>query len=141
MIEKPLSRVSLIQAVSRLLRASPLRGLARVAFETRVHLSHSTEALWGTARNLSRGGIFVEVPCSMPPRTEVSLEFALPDGAAPLAPTAQVIWRRLAAGGNAEGMGLQFLALDRESARRIDEYVYERAARGTPLASAAGGAP
>jgi hypothetical protein len=55
----------------------------------------------------------------------VELEFRLPDGPVPIAPTAQVVWRRPGAPGAPNGLGLQFLALDGASAQRIEAFVYE----------------
>jgi uncharacterized protein (TIGR02266 family) len=136
-IAKPISRISLIQAVNRLLRGQPVRGLARVALSTRVQIVHGESAQWGTGRNLSRGGIFVEADLPMPPATEVSLAFELPGAPEPLAPTAQVVWRREAHRNQAPGMGLRFLALDRASVDWIDAFIYERAQRAL---AAAGGA-
>lgn len=132
-ITKPISRIMLIQAVNRFLRAQGLRGLARVTIETDVHIVHERREYWGTARNLSRGGIFVEADCPTPPDTEVALEFALPEAAQQLHPTAQVIWRREPRVGGPVGLGLRFLALDRASVAAIDAFVYER----VPTASAA----
>ena len=127
-IAKPISRIALIQAVNRLLRSQPLRGLARVSLEAKVQIVRGQQARWGTVRNLSRGGIFVESDHAMPPATEVALEFLLPEVKCPLAPTAQVIWHRPRAKGLPHGMGLQFLALDSTAAEAIDSFVYERAA-------------
>jgi len=127
-IAKPISRIALIQAVNRLLRGQPLRGLARVSLEAKVQIMHGQQKLWGTARNMSRGGIFVESDHAMPPATEVALEFRLPEAKHSLAPTAQVIWHRPPANGFAHGMGLQFLALDSAAAEEIDSFIYERVA-------------
>ena len=127
-IAKPISRIALIQAVNRLLRGQPLRGLARVALEARVQIVHGQQERWGTARNLSRGGIFVESDHAMPPATEVALEFWLPEANCSLAPTAQVIWQRPRANDLPHGLGLQFLALESFEAEAIDSFVYERAA-------------
>jgi len=124
-LAKPLSRVTLIHAVNRFLRTPVLRGLARVRLETAVRIRLPDEDAWGTARNLSRGGIFVELEHAISPRTEVELEFRLPDAAAPLAPTAQVVWHRPGAPGAPMGLGLQFLALDGASAQQIEAFVYE----------------
>lgn len=136
-VAKPISRIALIQAVNRFLRSQPARGLARVDLETPVHIVHTREHHWGTARNLSRGGIYVEAGAPMPRHTEVSLEFTLPEIEVPFAPTAQVIWRREAREGGAPGMGLQFLALDRDSADRIDAFVYQFAELAPPPLAAA----
>jgi uncharacterized protein (TIGR02266 family) len=142
-IEKPISRIALIQAVNRFLRGPRVRGLARVPIEAPVRIVAPPEDVWGVARNLSRGGIFVEAASPIPPATEVALEFQLPESPHAIAPTAQVIWRREHAADSPDGMGLQFLALDRESAASIDAFVYERAPgpaeNGTVLSAAGSG--
>ena len=124
-LAKPLSRVTLIHAVNRFLRSPLLRGLARVRLETAVRIRLPDEDAWGTARNLSRGGIFVELEHPISPSTEVELEFRLPDLPIPLAPTAQVVWHRPGAPDAPMGLGLQFLALDGASAQRIEAFVHE----------------
>ena len=125
-IAKPISRIALIQAVNRFLRSQPVRGLSRIPVETSVHIIHEPDDVWGTLRNLSRGGIFVESDFAMAPDTEVAVEFTLPESEGPLQSTAQVIWRRRGSREEPNGMGLQFLAIDRASVREIDSYVYER---------------
>ena len=126
-VEKPINRVSLIQAVNHFLRLA-VRGLVRVALETDVRIAAAEGELWGRSRNVSRGGIFVESEHALPPDSEVQLEFTLPESPGAISPTAKVVWRRVASRAVAAGLGLQFLRLDREAARRLDEYVYERAA-------------
>jgi uncharacterized protein (TIGR02266 family) len=124
-LAKPLSRVTLIRAVNRFLRPSILRGLARVSLDTAVRIRLPDEDAWGTARNVSRGGIFVELDHPILPSTEVELEFRLPEVDAPLAPTAQVVWRRPGGPDAPTGLGLQFLALDGASAQMIEAFVDE----------------
>ena len=139
-VAKPISRIALIQAVNRLLRGQPLRGLARVSLEAEVQIIHGQQELRATARNVSRGGIFVESDRAMPLAAEVALEFRLPEAKHSLAPTAQVIWHRPPANGFAHGMGLQFLALESAEAEAIDSFIYERAALPLDPAPAAAGA-
>lgn len=138
-IAKPIRRIHLIQAVNRFLRSQPVRGLARVPLETTVRVLHGERDLAATSRNLSRGGMFIETDAPLPTATEVALEFGLPDGRSPLVPTAQVVWSGEALDGSAHGMGLQFLALDRNSAERIDAFVYEHLPSAAPAALAMGG--
>ena len=138
-VAKPINRMSLIQAVSRFLRAGSLRGQARVPLSLPVKIRHEDDASWGTARNLSRGGMFVESEIRAEPGSELALAFELPEVEEPLASTAQVIWRR-EPGASAAGMGLRFLALDRGAAEEIDTYVYERAAPLPELAPPTAGA-
>ena len=129
-VEKPINRVSLIRAVNHFLRLA-VRGLVRVALETDVHIAAAECDLWGRSRNVSRGGIFVESEHALAPDSEVRLEFTLPESPGAISPTAKVVWRRPASRSAAAGLGLQFLRLDREAARRLDEYVYEHAALET----------
>ena len=135
-IEKPITRIALIQAVNRFLRSQPVRGLSRIPVETPVHIIRDPDDVWGTVRNVSRGGIFVESDFAMAPQTEVAVEFTLPEGEGSLQSTAQVIWRRRGSDAEPNGMGLQFLALDRASAREIESYVYEREILDDPKKSA-----
>jgi uncharacterized protein (TIGR02266 family) len=132
-VEKPIHRVSLIQAVNHFLRLA-VRGLVRVKLETDVRIAGSQGDVWAWSRNVSRGGIFVESERDLPPDSEVTLEFALPETGTAISPTAKVVWRRPASREIAAGLGLQFLKLDRDAARHLDEYVYERASLEPPRA-------
>lgn len=126
-LAKPLSRIQLNVAVARLLREKPARGLTRVGVEAevRVRLSRAESSAWGLARDLSRGGIFVESHGRLPVDTEVDLDFRLPNQSAPLRPTARVIWSGPHPKTGAPGMGLRFVRMDRSSTDRIDAYVHE----------------
>jgi uncharacterized protein (TIGR02266 family) len=127
-VEKPINRVSLIQSVNHFIRLA-MRGLVRVPLDTDVDLSLAKAASQGRSINVSRGGIFVETEQGCPePDTELRLSFALPEAPRRIAPTARVVWRRFETEGLLPGMGLQFLELDRESARQLDEYVYANTA-------------
>jgi uncharacterized protein (TIGR02266 family) len=128
-IAKPISRIALIQTVNRFLRGFDLRGQTRVAMVAEVQIEGPSELRHGIARNLSRGGIFVEAERTAAPQTEVALRFDLPDSKQPIRPTAQVMWCRERSPRSAAGMGMRFLALDRASVVRIEDYVYQRAAR------------
>ena len=131
-IAKPISRIALIQAVNRFLRGTGVRGLTRVPMVAEVHIQGASDLSHGIARNVSRGGIFVESERDLEPDSEVQLEFELPELPGALSPTAKVVWRRPATRSAISGLGLQFLKLDREAARRLDEYVYEHAVLDTP---------
>ncbi len=125
-IAKPISRIGLTQAVGRLLR-DRRAGLTRVPFESEVRLSPlaSDGEASGIARNLSRGGMFVQLSDPPSPHTELALRFTLPDSKEELAPTAVVVWTRRRVAGAPAGMGVQFLRVDRQSAERIEDYVYQ----------------
>ena len=124
-IAKPISRLALIQVVNRFLRSPHFRGLTRVAVETPVRIQVNNEHAVGHARNLSRSGIFVESDSTPAPATEVALRFRLPGVSDPLVPTAKVVWKRDHSEAALGGMGLQFLAIDPASIRRIEEFIYE----------------
>lgn len=132
-VEKPLSRVSLLQVVHRFLRHT-VRSLERVPLETEVRLSTGSTETWAWSRNVSRGGMFVEADETLEPDTELALEFRVPDSEVWAHPTARVAWRRPQCETLRPGMGLQFLKLDRETARWLDQYVYELGSPPAPEA-------
>lgn len=129
-LTRPLDRLSLLAATRRLLTAPAVQGLPRIDVETPVRLAREGAEAWGTVRNLSRGGIFIESEQAYPPATELQLEFPLPDGRAVLAPTAHVVWVRIPTRGSRTGMGLRFLGLDGASAHSLEHFVREH--RGAP---------
>lgn len=139
-VTKPLNRISLIQVVNRLMRPPELRGLTRVSIDEQIRIRCTSEDAWGTALNLSRGGIYVSAARRMPPDTEVELEFSLPESVSALSSTARVVWTHSEPAGSPDGMGMRFLGLDRSSAERIEEFVYTHAA-SSGVTSAAAGAP
>ncbi len=132
-LAKPLSRIQLNVSVARLLRNRGTRGLMRVQVdsEVRVCVSRSQSTAWCVARDLSRGGIFVESHGKLPLDTEVDLDFRLPNQNASLRPSARVIWTGKHPTTGTPGMGLRFVSLDRSSTDRIDAYVHERGPRET----------
>jgi uncharacterized protein (TIGR02266 family) len=138
-LSKPLNRVALLETVNRFLRFSTVRGLPRVEIDAPVRIRCGAIESWGQARNVSRGGLFVEAALSVPPRTEVALEFELPDTSRRLAPTARVVWQRGDKDGQRSGIGLRFVGLDARSARCLDDYVHERAPVALAVAMAEGG--
>ena len=133
-VAKPISRISLVEAVSRFLRSSRQPGLERVEMKTNVCIRGPGSEAWGRSLNLSRGGIFVAADRIIPLETEVEIEFQLPESPAPLASTARVVWGRERSRHGPRGMGLQFLALDRKSTHQIESFVYERASSPPPAA-------
>jgi CheY-like chemotaxis protein len=125
-LSKPIDRVSLVQAVDRIVRFTEIRGLARVDLASPVRVEVGREEHSGIGRNLSRGGMFIESAWA-PPAAEVRVHFRLPAVAEGLSPTARVMWRRGTPGPAPFGIGVQFLSLDRRSSERIDAFVYEYA--------------
>ncbi len=124
-IAKPIDRISFIRAVNRFLRSPHFRGLARVPMETSVRISAAGSNAVGNARNLSRGGLFVEAVCAAPIESELELQFRLPGAPEPINSTARVVWRSESVDAGPTSMGLQFLALDRRCVRSIEEFIYE----------------
>ncbi|MEB2343109.1 MAG: response regulator [Deltaproteobacteria bacterium] len=135
-IPKPVERLPLLAAARRLLDQRSPRGLPRIPVEAPVRLRQRRREWAGTARNLSRGGVFVESAELLAEHAELALELALPETPLALASTAQVIWTRAPDEDVAAGMGMRFLGLDRRTARRLSEYVEERLP--APLAFAGG---
>lgn len=125
-VEKPLHRTTLLHAVNRFLRIT-VRGLVRVPIDAEVRLSTEDGESWGWARNISRGGMFVEAESLLEPDTQLAVEFLMPEHDVSVSPTARVVWRRPPAPELTPGMGLQFLKLDRDLAQWLDEYVYQQA--------------
>jgi len=126
-VHKPINRLQLIEAVNRFLKLA-VRGLVRVPVDAEVRLAQSGHEAWGRARNVSRGGMYIESEVTPEPATELTLDFRLPVSGHPLAPTAQVVWRRAPHGDAATGgMGVRFLKLDPETSKLIDDFVYENA--------------
>jgi len=135
-IPKPVERLPLLDAARRLLDHASPRGLPRIPLDAPVRLRQRRREWGGTARNLSRGGVFVESPALLPTYAELELDLELPETPLALASTAQVIWTRPTDDDVVAGMGLRFLGLDRRTARQISEYVEERLP--APLAYAGG---
>jgi uncharacterized protein (TIGR02266 family) len=135
-IPKPVERLPLLDAARRLLDQSSPRGLPRIAVHAPVRLRQRRREWAGTARNLSRGGVFVESEALLHQHAELELALALPEAPLALASTVEVIWTRPGDEGLAAGMGLRFLGLDRPTVRRLSEYIEERLP--APLAFAGG---
>jgi uncharacterized protein (TIGR02266 family) len=123
-LSKPLSRAVLVEAVQRFTRFPVPRGLPRVSVVTPVRILRGDAEAWGTARNLSRGGMFVECDEALAPDQEIAVQFRLPGSPDDFRPTARVVWRREAQGGRS-GVGLRFLSLGAPAARELDDYVRE----------------
>jgi uncharacterized protein (TIGR02266 family) len=136
-VSKPISRMALVESVSRYLRTAANSGLTRVEVATNVRIRASDVEAWGRITNLSRGGIFIEADAVIPSETEVELEFELPETGQQLHPTARVVWAREgSAPGARSGMGLQFLAIDRDATQQIETFVFERARHDGPTTDA-----
>jgi CheY-like chemotaxis protein len=134
-IPKPMSRAVLLGTVNRFFRTPAPRGLPRAMIDAPVRIRVGESEVWGQARNVSRGGIFIEADLEVTPHSDVALDFELPDTARRFSPTARVIWRRgVEARSGRAGIGLRFVGIDSKSTRVLEEYVFERtASRSNPL--------
>lgn len=126
-LSKPIERPELLEAAQRLLTGTTPRALPRIQIEAPAWLRSSREEWAGTIRNLSRGGVYVESEQTAEPDTELELALTLPEIEGPVTSTAEVRWVRRE-GTQQVGMGMRFLALDRDSARALSHYVGERVA-------------
>lgn len=127
-LPKPLDRVLLLDTARRLLSEAP-RGLPRIPLAQPAQMRLARTAWDGLARNLSRGGVFVESARLVEPWSEVEFRMRLPETQDWLASTAQVIWTRDALPRHTAGMGLRFVTLDRRTERVLNEWVEERTPR------------
>jgi len=70
--------------------------------------------------NLSRGGIYLERTVPHPEGTLLNLRFSLPEDERPIECKGRIVYPRA---DQEFGMGLEFVELDDDEARRITEYV------------------
>jgi uncharacterized protein (TIGR02266 family) len=138
---KPLAREQLIHVTRHFLETGLTRGLPRVEVTTPVRLRTSLVQSWGTARNISRGGILVETDCELLPKTEVELDFALPASKSPMKPLAQVVWSRESEDLRLTSHGLRFLAIDPQTLRELDDFIQCFAPAPLAVAEGAMGEP
>lgn len=124
-LSKPVERPELLAAAQRLLSGPTPRGLPRIQIDAPAWLRTSGEEWSGTIRNLSRGGVYVESRRSAEPDTELEVALKLPDIETAVHSTAEVRWVRRD-NDRSVGMGMRFLALDRDSAKALSHYVGER---------------
>jgi len=129
-LSKPISRLALVETVQRFIRFSAPRGLPRVTVDTPVHLVSPDTDSWGVARNVSRGGMFIEMSSDFDSEKELRAEFELPEANETFSRTVRVVWQRAQWREQPAGLGVRFVDLDAPDARRLDDYVHERALPG-----------
>jgi len=142
-LTKPLSRSALLESVGRLARQDGPVGRPRAPLREPVRIRLDAGDCWGTLRNVSRSGVFVDAPGvfaqEIAAQGELEIDFRLPGTQQLFSPTAEVVWRQpldadTAASENAEnpsahvGLGMRFLALDADSLHELDDFVHEFAA-------------
>jgi len=123
MLCKPLAREQLIQVTRHFLETGLTRGLPRVDMATPVRLRTNLMQSWGTARNISRGGMLVETDCEFLPKAELELDFALPDSRHAMKPLAQVVWSTESDDLRLMSHGLRFLSIDAGTMRELDDFI------------------
>lgn len=123
MLCKPLCRDQLIGATRHFLETGLTRGLPRVDVQTPVRLRSPLVQSWGTARNISRGGMLVETDCEFLPKTELELDFMLPASHQNMKPLAQVVWSRESDDLRITSHGLRFLQVDANTMRELDDFI------------------
>ncbi len=135
-LTKPLARTELIDSVNHFLEAGLSCGLPRVQLETPVQLSNALMNTWGTARNISRGGIAVEADCELEPKTTIRLDLNLPDTGIAIDPTAEVVWSRESPDLRSRSLGLRFLRVSEGAMRSIDDFIADHLDHWAPGPSA-----
>jgi len=136
MLSKPLARGALIEAVQHFLESGLDRGLPRVQIAAPVELRNELMHTWGTALNISRGGVYIEADCEFEPKSEVAVALRLPDSDIEIAPIAQVIWSRESKDLRATEMGMRFLSIDSDTMRQLDSFISTHTPRQNVFASA-----
>jgi len=129
---KPLERDGLIACVRRQTDFSSPRGLPRAVIEEPVEITARGQRIPGVARNVSRGGIFVDAEARFSRSEEVTLNFSLGQPMACVSSTAQVVWSGPSPEGR-EQVGLRFLEIDAQTVNRLDHYVSDHFPRTRSL--------
>jgi uncharacterized protein (TIGR02266 family) len=107
--------------------AKERRRALRVPVQMFVEESHDHTTYFQTSSNLSSGGIFLERTIPHPVGTRVALQFTLPGDHTAIKVTAEIV--NAAENEKQLGMGLKFVDLGQEAARRIDEFIAQHESR------------
>lgn len=137
MLCKPISRSALIEGVNHFLETGLTRGLPRVDVAFPVELRNALLHTHGTARNISRGGIYVQADCQLEPKAEVAIEMVLPETNERITPVAEVIWSRDSSDEHLTELGLRFLSIDSETMRSLDDFIGQYILPPPPAAAGA----
>ncbi len=90
------------------------------------------KTLFGYAKNISRGGLFIATVKPREPGEEFTLELRLPSNSRhTIRCRCEVVWKRhfQRKDSNEPGMGLRFIDLDDVDGAKIDEWVAEQTAK------------
>ena len=104
--------------------AKERRSNLRVPVEMWVEESHETARYFQHCSNLSEGGIFLEKTIPHPVGTRVEIAFALPGEGEKIQVTAEIV--SALEGDDRLGMGMKFVDLPPEAARRIRRFIESR---------------
>ncbi|MBW2230821.1 MAG: response regulator [Deltaproteobacteria bacterium] len=126
MLCKPLSRGALIECVRHFLEDGLSRALPRIEIVAPVQLRNSILHTWGTALNISRGGLSVEADCELEPKSEVAVQLMLPETQIQIEPMAEVIWSRDTRDQRMIEMGLRFLSMGSDAMRTLEDFIAQR---------------
>lgn len=96
----------------------------------KVNEEDGRQPLFGYARNISRGGMFIESINPRRPGEWYTISFKIPDAGAEVRCRCEVVWARLY---NRKlklqaGYGIRFLDLPEAIARRLDTWIAEQTA-------------
>jgi uncharacterized protein (TIGR02266 family) len=123
---KPLDRQALL-AVSRKFLPVTERTTPRVEARIRVQMRQDRRLQRGHTVNLSKGGLFLEIPAPAPVETKVTLRFSLPDSGTTIRCGGRVTWVNAPGEGAVPhlpvGMGVEFLDLRPREQEMIEGFV------------------
>ena len=98
----------------------------------RIPCGDGRKTLFGYAKNISRGGLFIATVKPREPGEEFMLELTLPKSPRhTIRCLCKVVWKRhfQRKSSNEPGMGLRFIDLDDADGNKIDEWVAEKTDR------------
>ena len=92
---------------------------------SRVKEAEKGRVFFGYAKNISRGGLFIQTINPKKESEKYKIEFTLPGKKKPVTCTSKVIWKReyLPNARYEPGMGLKFVDIKEKNAQEIDEWV------------------
>jgi len=104
----------------------------------RLQVKPGTESLkrppFYVASNISKSGMFLITTDPLPEKTELKLQFQIPDNHAKIELIAVVVWcrERDERPPHLPGMGLKFTRISKSDRERIDRFIRESLDTGTP---------
>ena len=96
----------------------------RLNLEAKVTLRSQTNFFMGFSENISEGGIFISTQSPPAVGDEIEVSIPLPDGSREIAVRGIVRWHRSMADGNPSGCGVQFININEDVARVIQNMIH-----------------